>query len=79
MGWLISRVVTTALLVFLGAEVGMMLGYDWGVPSFGAALGRRCRRRHCWWRSTRCAARRLLVWLRGDRSDAGAARPGHLG
>ncbi len=78
MGWLISRVVTSALLVFLLAEVGMMLGYTWGVPSFGAALGGAAGAALIVAIES-MRARRLLVWLRGDRSDAAPRDPGIWG
>lgn len=78
MGWLISRVVTSALLVFLFAEVGMLLGYRWGVPSFGAALGGACGAGVIVAIES-LRARRLLVWLRGDRTDSAPRDPGIWG
>ncbi len=78
MGWLISRVVSTALLVFLFAEFGMMLGYAWGVPSFGAALGAVVGA-GVMVAIDSLRARRLLVWLRGDRSDEAPRDPGIWG
>ncbi len=78
MGWLLSRIVIMALLVFLGAEIGMLVGRRWGVPAFGAALGAAAA-------SALLVAvdavrgRRLLNWLSGERTASAPRDPGLWG
>ncbi|MFG5407685.1 phosphate regulon sensor histidine kinase PhoR [Piscinibacter sakaiensis] len=69
MGGLLSRVVGTAVLVFLGAQLGMLVGVGWGVPALGAALGG----------AASAALLVLLHWLRGDRSGPAPRDPGLWG
>lgn len=78
MGWLASRLLRTALLVFLGAQLGMVLGLRWGVPAFGAAIGGAVAA------SALIAieslrAQRLLNWLRQGREPSAPRDPGVWG
>ncbi len=78
MGWLFPRVVSAALLVFLGAQLGMLLGSQWGVPSLGAALGASLSAAGVVALES-LRAHRLLRWLRSDRSDSAPRDPGIWG
>jgi two-component system, OmpR family, phosphate regulon sensor histidine kinase PhoR len=78
MGWLFSRVLRTALLVFLGGQLGMLLGLGWGVPSFGAALGGAVAAAILFTIES-LRGRRLLNWLRHDRDDTAPRDPGLWG
>lgn len=79
MGGLVSRVVSTALLVFLGAQLGMLVGSEWGVPSFGAALGGGLSAAIIIAVES-LRARRLLRWLlRNDRAVSAPRDPGIWG
>jgi two-component system, OmpR family, phosphate regulon sensor histidine kinase PhoR len=78
MRWLLSRLVITALLVFLGAQLGMLIGLQWGVPALGAALAAAASA------ATLVAidavrGRRLLRWLVGDREGPAPRDPGLWG
>ena len=78
MAWLISRVVITALLVFLGSELGMFIGARWGVPSFGAALGGAASAAALVAIES-LRAQRLLDWLRGEAAGEAPRDPGIWG
>lgn len=78
MGGLLSRVVSTALLVFLGAELGMLLGMAWGVPALGAALGGALTAAAIM-ATDSLRANRLLNWLRGERQQPAPRDPGIWG
>ena len=78
MGWLFSRVLRTALLVFLGAQLGMLVGIGWGVPSFGAALGGAVAAAILFTIES-LRARRLLNWLRRDQEETAPRDPGLWG
>ena len=78
MGWLFSRVVVTALLVFFGAQLGMVIGSGWGVPAFGAALGGALIAAAVV-ATESLRARRLLTWLARERNDGAPRDPGVWG
>ena len=68
----------TALLVFLGAELGMVLGSRWGVPALGSALGGAVGAAGLVAMES-LRARRLLSWLTRDRNDGAPRDPGVWG
>ncbi len=78
MTWLLSRVIVSALLTFLGAQLGMLVGLRWGVPSFGAAVGGALAAAGVALLES-LRAQRLLHWLRSDRSREAPRDPGIWG
>lgn len=78
MGWLFSRALRTALLVFLGAQLGMLAGLNWGAPSFAAAIGGGLTAAVLMTIES-LRAQRLLRWLRSDREADAPRDPGVWG
>jgi two-component system phosphate regulon sensor histidine kinase PhoR len=78
MSGFVSRVLRTALLVFLGAWAGAALGLRWGVPSLGAAVGGALTAGLLGVVEL-LRAHRLLSWLRGDKAQVAPRDPGLWG
>lgn len=78
MAGVLARVIGWAVLVFLGAQGGMLVGLAWGVPAFGAGLGAALTAALLALLDA-LRANRLLQWLRGERGAPAPRDPGLWG